>query len=72
MSEGFHNKGPSVAQLQKYVRDKTKLELILSNGEKITGSLKWADENAFALIEGEDSANPLTILRQHVIGYKAI
>jgi len=68
VGNGKEGKGPSVAELQKYIRGKTKLEFILAGGERFTGILKWFDEFAFSLAQEED--NSITLLRSGVIGYR--
>jgi len=61
-------KGPSVAELQKYIREKTQLEFILSNGKKEIGTLKWFDEHGFSV---QQESGTVTLLRGGVIGYRA-
>lgn len=61
-------KGPSVAELQKYIRDKQQLEFLLINGDLVTGTLRWFDEHAFSLV-AEDQ-KPITLLRGGVIRYR--
>lgn len=64
------NKAPSVAELQKYVRDKVLLEFLCVDGKsKFTGSLRWFDEEAFN-IKQEDGST-ITLLRSAVVGYRA-
>jgi hypothetical protein len=65
---GTDNRGPSVAELQRLIREKTVVVFTLSNGQQIVGRLRWFDDNAFQLVpEGEQ---PFTILRNAVIGYR--
>lgn len=61
-------KGPSIAELQRFVREKTSLEFILSNGKKELGTLKWFDEQAFCL---QQASGTITLLRTGVVGYRA-
>jgi len=68
MSTAQEAKGPTVAELQRYIREKTNLEFILSNGAREYGTLKWFDEHAFCLQQGNGS---VTLLRSGVIGYRA-
>lgn len=63
-------KGPSVAELEKYVRDKVRLEFFVSGGERFCGTLRWFDEDAFAL--SADGGEPVTLLKSSVIGYKPV
>jgi hypothetical protein len=73
MAPEQESKIPSVAELQKYVREKTKLEFILLDGKCHIGTLKWFDHEAFALVEeGENGATQLTLLRHNVLGYKPV
>lgn len=65
---GQEKKTPSVAELQKFVRDKVKLEFLLSNGDSYVGTLRWFDESSFSLIQ--EYEGPITILRSAVIGYR--
>ncbi len=62
------NKGPSIAELQRFVRDKVRLEFLLSNGDRLVGTLKWFDEEAFSVISEDDS--PITLLRLAVLAYR--
>ncbi|HEY9711962.1 MAG TPA: hypothetical protein V6C72_00755 [Chroococcales cyanobacterium] len=65
---GQERKSPSVAELQKFVRDKVKIELILANGDKYIGTLRWFDETSFSVVQ--EYEGPITILRSAVIGYR--
>jgi len=64
---GSNNRGPSIAELQRFIRDKTTVVVMLANGDKVVGQLKWADENAFQILP--DGQQPFTILRSAVLGY---
>lgn len=61
-------KGPSVAELQKFIREQARLEFLLSNGDRLVGKLRWFDENAFSVIP--DDQQPITILRIAVLAYR--
>lgn len=63
-------KGPSVAQLEQYVRDKVRLEFLVVGGERFSGTLRWFDEQAFALTMEDEK--PLTLLKSGVIGYRPV
>jgi hypothetical protein len=65
---GNSNRGPSIAELQRFIRDKTPLVFTLSNGDKVSGTLRWADESAFKIMT--DSDQPFTVLRNAVLGYQ--
>ena len=62
------NKGPSVAELQRFIREKARLQFSLINGEKKVGVLRWFDENAFGIVDGKDKQ--VTILRRAVMTYR--
>lgn len=70
MSTGSTGKGPSVAELQKLIRDKRPIEIILLTGQKIRGLLKWFDESAYCIIL--DDGESITLLRSAVIGYRMV
>ena len=64
---GSNNRGPSIAELQRFIREKTTLVFMLANGNQVVGQLKWADENAFQILPA--GQQPFTILRSAVLGY---
>jgi hypothetical protein len=64
------NKGPSIAELQRFIRDKTQLEFILVNSQKISGRLRWFDEECFSVVQGDESN--ITLLKLGVIGYRSV
>ena len=66
--EGRENKGPSVAELQRFIRDGTKLEFLLNNGDRLVGKLRWFDEEAFSIVP--EDQQPITILRMAVVAYR--
>jgi len=68
MTTADQNKGPSVAELQRHIRDKSKLEFLLSNGDRLVGQLKWFDEEAFCVVP--DGQQPITIFRVAVLAYR--
>lgn len=62
------NRGPSIAELQRYIREKNEMIFTLNTGKEIVGVLRWFDEHAFSIAtEGEQ---PFTILRSAVVGYR--
>jgi hypothetical protein len=67
-TNGQDNKGPSIAELQRFVRDKAKLEFWLSTGKTINGRLRWFDENCFSVVQDDDSN--ITLTKSGVVGYK--
>lgn len=65
---GKDNRGPSIAELQRHIRDKDSMIFVLNTGEEMVGLLRWFDEHAFSIAtEGEQ---PFTILRSAVVGYR--
>ena len=65
---GKDNRGPSIAELQRYIREKVPMSFTLSNGKEVVGTLRWFDENAFSIVP--DGEQPFTILRTAVVGYR--
>lgn len=61
-------KGPSIAELQRFIREQSKLEFLLSNGDRLVGRLRWFDEQAFSVVP--DGQEPITILRVAVLAYR--
>lgn len=70
MNSGNTSRGPSVAELQKIIRDGRSIEVILVTGQKIRGRLKWFDDTAFCLIM--DDGETITLLRSAVLGYRMV
>jgi len=68
MNTAQEAKGPTVAELQRFIREKTNLEFILSNGAREYGTLKWFDEHAFCL---QQDHSCITLMRSGVIGYRS-
>jgi small nuclear ribonucleoprotein (snRNP)-like protein len=62
------HKGPSVAELQRFIRDKSKVEFLLNNGDKYSGTLRWFDEHCYSILQ--DDNNPITLLKTGVVGYR--
>lgn len=69
MTFGSTGKGPSVAELQRFIREKRSVEIILLTGQKLKGTLKWFDEQAYC-ITLEDGES-ITIQKSAVIGYRS-
>lgn len=68
-----NQKGPSIAELQEYIREKVKLEFLMNNGDSYTGRLRWFDEHAFSIDpDRKDDGQPLTLLRGAVAGYRPV
>ena len=65
---GKDNRGPSIAELQRFVREKTRIVFVLNTGKEVAGTLRWFDEHAFSI--APDGEQPFTILRSAVVGYR--
>ena len=65
---GKDNRGPSIAELQRCIRDQIPMKFTLNTGEQVVGKLRWFDENAFSVVP--DGELPFTILRAAVVGYR--
>ncbi|MBY0547446.1 MAG: hypothetical protein K2W95_09155 [Candidatus Obscuribacterales bacterium] len=63
-------KGPSIAELQRFIRDRKRIEFVLITGDKVYGTLRWFDDAAFCLTTGGDQS--FTILRPAVVAYRAM
>ncbi len=63
-------KGPSIAELQRFIREKRRVEFVLITGDKVYGTLRWFDDSAFCLTTGGDQS--FTVLRPAVVAYRAI
>lgn len=68
MVTGGGGRGPSVAELQRFIREKRPVEFVLVTGDKVSGILKWFDESAFSLTLGSEQS--FTIMRQAVVAYR--
>jgi hypothetical protein len=63
-------KGPSEAEIKKFIKFETRLEFITLESHHFRGTLLWADQSAFHLkLENEKT---LTLLRHAVVYYSAI
>lgn len=62
-------RGPSMAELQRFIREKKQIEFVLVTGDKVFGTLKWFDEHAFCLAIGPEQT--FTILRSAVVAYRS-
>lgn len=70
MNLGDGGKGPSIAELQRFIREKRRVEFVLITGDKVYGTLRWFDDAAFCLTTGGDQS--FTVLRPAVVAYRAI
>ena len=69
-TNGPENKGPSIAELQRFVREQTRREFWLVTGKNPQGVLRWFDENCFSLTQ--DDGGTVTLTKAGVVGYKAV
>jgi small nuclear ribonucleoprotein (snRNP)-like protein len=67
-TNGQESKGPSTAELQRFIRDKSNVEFLLNNGDKYSGTLRWFDEHCYSIVQ--DDNNPITLLKTGVVGYR--
>lgn len=65
---GKDNRGPSIAELQRHIREKTNMVFVLNTGEEVVGTLRWFDEHAFSVMTAGEQ--PFTILRSAIVGYR--
>lgn len=70
MTFGNTGKGPSVAELQKFIREKRVIEVILLTGQKLKGVLKWFDEQAYCILM--EDGESITVQKSAVIGYRSV
>jgi len=68
MTTNKDGKGPSVAELQRFIREKSRLEFLLANGDRLVGTLRWFDDQAFSIIP--EDQQPITLLRIAVLAYR--
>jgi sRNA-binding regulator protein Hfq len=69
-SNGPENKGPSIAELQRFVREQVKLEFWLVTGKTFQGTLRWYDEYCYSLVQEDGGA--ITLMKSGVVGYKPV
>lgn len=62
------NKGPTTSELQRFIREKISLEFLLTNGDRLSGKLRWFDDQAFSVVP--DGQQPITIVRSQVVAYR--
>ena len=63
-------KGPSEAEVKKFIKLEARMEFITTAGHHFRGTLLWADYSAFHIkLENEKT---ITLLRQAVVYYAAI
>ncbi len=66
MSNQNEGKLPSIAELQRFIKDGERLTFKTVDGTSYTGKLRWFDEQAFSLtLDNGD----FTLIRGNVIGY---
>ncbi len=65
-SNGFDPGLPSIRQVQTLIRDKQTVEVKLTTGDTLAGSLIWQDANAICV---KDAQSTDTILMRGAIAY---
>lgn len=65
-SNTFDTGLPSIRQVQTLIRDQQAVEVKVTTGDTLTGSLTWQDANAIC-VKGADGQN--TILMRGAIAY---
>lgn len=69
-------KGPSEAEIKKFIKLESKVEFVTLTNQHIKGIILWADDSAFHLkIENElktENERTLTLLRSAVVYYTSI
>ncbi len=66
MSNQNEGKLPSIAELQRFIKDGERLTFKTVDGTSYTGKLRWFDVQAFSLtLDNGD----FTLIRGNVIGY---
>ncbi|MDZ4833211.1 MAG: hypothetical protein SGJ27_05355 [Candidatus Melainabacteria bacterium] len=67
MSNQTHEgKIPSIAELQRFIKDGERLTFKTVDGTTYTGKLRWFDEQAFSLTL---DTGDFTLVKSNVIGY---
>lgn len=49
----FNTGFPSVRQIQVYIKDKTPVQIVLSNSEELQGVIQWQDQNCVCLLNSQ-------------------
>ena len=62
--------GPSHNQFKKYITDKSKIEIVLVNGEKILGKILWKDN--FAVHFSRTDEKEITIPISSILYYENV
>lgn len=60
-------KGPSEAEIKKFIKFETKIEFVTTGGQHFKGTVLWADDNAFHIKLENDRT--VTLLRNATIYY---
>jgi hypothetical protein len=63
-------KGPSHAEIKKFIRMETNLEFITLSSQHFRGYLLWADDTAFHI--KLDIGKTITLLKHSIVYYAAI
>lgn len=65
-NSGNEGKLPSIAELQRFIKDGERLTFKTSDGGNYTGKLRWFDDHAFSLAMDHGD---FTLVKSNVIGY---
>ena len=63
-------KGPSEAEIKKFIRLEMEVEFVLLNSQHIKGQVLWADDNAFQVRMPNEKV--ITVLRPAVLYYSGV
>ncbi len=64
-------RGPSEAEIKKFVKLEVRLEFITIAGQHFRGILLWADQSAFH-IKLDETEKTITLLKSAIVYYAAI
>ncbi|OGI00492.1 MAG: hypothetical protein A2104_01140 [Candidatus Melainabacteria bacterium GWF2_32_7] len=64
-------KGPSEAEVKKFIKFEARMEFITVAGHHFRGTLLWADQSAFH-IKLDESEKTITLLKTATVYYAAI
>jgi len=63
-------KGPSEAEIKKFIKLEAKMEFVTTSGQHFKGTLLWADSSAFHIKFENDKT--ITLLKNAIVYYSAI
>jgi len=64
-------KGPSEAEIKKYIKLEARMEFVTIAGQHFRGILLWADQSAFH-VKLDESDKTITLMKTAVVYYAAI